>query len=97
MLKSEFELLAGRNVTDDQYTAIEILYMSSNLEKTEFVKSIRYVNLVDVDIATGKYIIKPLEKEDLKKCWKETDATYILSTGFDFDYEDCIYDMEKTH
>lgn len=33
MLKSEFELLAGRNVTDEQYTAIEILYMSSNLEK----------------------------------------------------------------
>lgn len=35
MLKSEFELLAGRNVTDEQYTAIEILYMSSNLEKKQ--------------------------------------------------------------
>mgnify|MGYP000486019093 CR=1 FL=1 len=41
MMKSEFESLAGRNVTDEQYKAIETLYMSSNLEKAEFVKSIR--------------------------------------------------------
>lgn len=33
MMKSEFESLAGRNVTDEQYKAIETLYMSSNLEK----------------------------------------------------------------
>lgn len=38
MMKSEFENLAGREVTDEQYRAIETLYMSSNLEKTEFVK-----------------------------------------------------------
>ncbi len=38
MMKSEFENLAGRAVTDEQYRAIEILYMSSNLEKAEFVK-----------------------------------------------------------
>lgn len=93
MMKSEFESLAGRNVTDEQYKAIETLYMSSNLEKAEFVKSIRtmlksipqpekkkdikrmavrdrsgyrktpngcyyhieYVELVDIDIKTGKY------------------------------------------
>ena len=41
MMKSEFENLAGRAVTNEQYRAIETLYMSSNLEKTEFVKSIR--------------------------------------------------------
>ena len=41
MMKSEFEKLAGRAVTDEQYRAIEILYMSSNLEKSEFVKSMR--------------------------------------------------------
>ena len=41
MLKSEFESLAGRAVTNEQYRAIEILYMSSNLEKAEFVKSTR--------------------------------------------------------
>lgn len=29
MMKSEFENLAGRAVTDEQYRAIEILYMSS--------------------------------------------------------------------
>jgi len=40
-MKSEFEKLAGRAVTDEQYRAIEILYMSSNLEKSEFVKSMR--------------------------------------------------------
>lgn len=43
MFKYEFEKLAGRSVTEDQYRAIEILYMSSNLEKTEFVKSIRQI------------------------------------------------------
>lgn len=41
MMKSEFESLAGRNVTNEQYKAIETLYMSSNLEKAEFVKTNR--------------------------------------------------------
>lgn len=41
MMKSEFESLAGRTVTEEQYKAIETLYMSSNLEKAEFVKSMR--------------------------------------------------------
>ena len=105
MMKSEFENLAGRAVTNEQYRAIETLYMSSNLEKTEFVKSIRtmlksipqperkkdikrmvvrdksgyrktpngcychikYVELVDIDIKTGKYIIKPLEEKDFER------------------------------
>lgn len=105
MMKSEFENLAGREVTNEQYRAIETLYMSSNLEKAEFVKSIRtmlksipqperkkdikrmvvrdrsgyrktpngcyyhieYVELVDIDIKTGKYIIKPLEEKDFEQ------------------------------
>ena len=109
MMKSEFESLAGRNVTDEQYKAIETLYMSSNLEKAEFVKSIRtmlksipqpekkkdikrmvvrdrsgyrktpngcyyhieYVELVDIDIKTGKYIIKPLEDKDFEQLAKD--------------------------
>lgn len=120
MMKSEFESLAGRNVTDEQYKAIETLYMSSNLEKAEFVKSIRtmlksipqpekkkdikrmvvrdrsgyrktpngcyyhieYVELVDIDIKTGKYIIKPLEdniqserSEKNMKEWREVFGT----------------------
>lgn len=109
MMKSEFESLADRNVTDEQYKAIETLYMSSNLEKAEFVKSIRtmlksipqpekkkdikrmavrdrsgyrktpngcyyhieYVELVDIDIKTGKYIIKPLEDKDFEQLAKD--------------------------
>ena len=125
MNKFEFENLSGRSVTEDQYKAIEILYMSSNLEKAEFVKSmksmlksipqpkkekdikrmlvrdhsgfiktpngcyfhIKYVELVDVDIKTGKYIIKPLEGKD--------GHDLSLSTWFDFDYEDCIDEKKK--
>lgn len=101
MMKSEFENLAGRAVTNEQYRAIETLYMSSNLEKAEFVKSIRtmlksipqperkkdikrmvvrdksgyrktpngcyyhikYVELVDIDIKTGKYIIEAARRK----------------------------------
>ena len=126
MMKSEFENLAGREVTDEQYRAIETLYMSSNLEKTEFVKSmkpilknipqpekkkdikrmvvrdrsgyrktpngcyyhIEYVELVDIDIKTGKYIIKPLEEKDFEKLAKDG-HDLNLDTWFDFDYEDC--------
>lgn len=132
MMKSEFESLAGRKVTDEQYKAIEALYMSSNLEKAEFVKSIRtmlksipqpekkknikrmavrdlggyrmtpngcyyhieYVELVDIDIKTGKYIIKSLKEKDfeqLAKAGKNLD----LDTWFDFDYEDCINEKGK--
>ena len=126
MMKSEFENLAGRAVTDEQYRAIEILYMSSNLEKAEFVKSMRpmlknipqpekkkdikrmvvrdhsgfrktpngcyyhieYVELVDIDIKTGKYIIKPLEEKDFEQLAKD-------GHNLDFDYEDCIDEMNK--
>lgn len=132
MLKSEFESLAGRAVTNEQYRAIEILYMSSNLEKAEFVKSMRpmlknipqsekkkdikrmvvrdhsgfrktpngcyyhieYVELVDIDIKTGKYIIKPLEEKDFEQLAKDG-HDLVLDTWFDFDYEDCIDEKKK--
>lgn len=132
MMKSEFENLAGREVTDEQYRAIETLYMSSNLEKTEFVKSmkpilknipqpekkkdikrmvvrdrsgyrktpngcyyhIEYVELVDIDIKTGKYIIKPLEEKDFEKLAKDG-HDLNLDACFDFDYEDCIDEKKK--
>lgn len=58
MMKSEFENLAGRAVTNEQYRAIETLYMSSNLEKTEFVKSIRTML---------KSIPQPERKKDIKR------------------------------
>lgn len=133
MMKNEFENLAGRTVADDQYRAIELLYMSANLEKTEFVKSIKpllksipqqekvkdikrmavrdnsgfrktpngcyyhieYVELVDVDIKTGKYIIKPLESKDREKLLQDG-CSLNLSTWFDFDYEDCVDEKKKS-
>ena len=126
MMKSEFENLAGREVTDEQYRAIETLYMSSNLEKTEFVKSmkpilknipqpekkkdikrmvvrdrsgyrktpngcyyhIEYVELVDIDIKTGKYIIKPLEEKDFEKLAKD---------GHDLNLDTCGNQMASSH
>lgn len=132
MMKSEFENLAGREVTDEQYRAIETLYMSSNLEKVEFVKSIKtmlksipkpekkkdikrmvvrdrsgyrktpngcyyhieYVELVDIDIKTGKYIVKALEEKDFEELTK-AGHNLDLDTWFDFDYEDCIDEKKK--
>ena len=41
MMKCEFEALAKREVTQEQYTAIEALYMDSSLSKVDFVKSIK--------------------------------------------------------
>lgn len=41
MLKAEFEDIANRTVTAEQYKAIESLYMASNLDKYDFVKSIK--------------------------------------------------------
>lgn len=41
MMKSEFEKLAGRQVTAEQYEAIEKLYMESTLCQSDFVKSIK--------------------------------------------------------
>ena len=127
MMKHEFEQLAGREVTPEQYMAIETLYMSSNLNKQDFVKSIRpmlksipqperkkdikkmcvrdrsgfrktpngcyyhieYVELVDVDIETGKYIVKELEEKDFEKLSREG-HDLNLNTSFDFDYLNCI-------
>lgn len=127
MMKHEFEALAKREVTEEQYRAIEILYMSSTMNKQDFVKSIKgmlktipepekeknikkmcvrdrsgyrktpngcyyhieYVELVDVDIRTGKYIVKALEDEDFRKLMKDGhDLNY--NTEFDFDYTNCI-------
>lgn len=41
MMKSEFESIAGRPVTSDQYHHIEQLYYESDLNKYDFVKSIK--------------------------------------------------------
>ena len=122
MMKSEFENLAGRAVTDEQYRAIEILYMKSmrpmlkNIPQPEKKKDIKrmvvrdhsgfrktpngcyyhieYVELVDIDIKTGKYIIKPLEEKDFEQLAKDG-HNLDLDTWFDFDYEDCIDEKKK--
>lgn len=41
MMKSEFEKLVKREVTTEQFEAIEKLYMASTLCKADFVKSIK--------------------------------------------------------
>lgn len=43
MTKNEFEKIAKRTVTEAQYKAIETLYMESNLDKADFVKSIKWM------------------------------------------------------
>lgn len=43
MMKHEFEAIAKRTVTNEQYKAIEALYMESNLNKFDFVKSIKHM------------------------------------------------------
>lgn len=132
MMQHEFEQLAGREVTLEQYKAIETLYMSSTLNKEDFVKSIKqmlksislpekeknikkmcvrdrsgfrktpngcyyhieYVELVDVDIKTGKYIVKELEEKDFERLSREG-HDLNLNTSFDFDYTQCIDTKHK--
>lgn len=132
MMKNEFEALAKREVTDEQFEAIEKLYMSSTLDKQDFVKSIRpmlktipepekeknikkmcvrdrsgcmktpngcwyhieYVELIDVDIKTGKFIVKALEDRDFERLSNEG-RDLNLSTSFDFDYTRCIDTQHK--
>lgn len=127
MMKHEFEALAKREVTDEQFEAIEKLYMSSTLEKQDFVKSIRpllktipepekkknikkmcvrdrsgfrktpngcwfhirYVELVDIDIKTGKYIVKEIEDKDAEQL-SSVGCDLHYSSDFDFDYTKCI-------
>ncbi|MCM1119336.1 MAG: hypothetical protein NC543_08250 [bacterium] len=55
---------------------------------------IEYVELVDVDIRTGKFIVKPLEDEDFRKLIEEG-HDLNLSTDFDFDYIQCLDTKKK--
>ena len=58
MTKNEFEKIAKRNVTDEQYKAIETLYMASDLDKYEFTKSIKeLLKSVPEESKTKKLII----------------------------------------
>lgn len=55
---------------------------------------IRYVELAGVDIATGKYIVKPLRDKDFRKL-AENGHDLDLNTSFDFDYTQCIDTRKK--
>lgn len=55
---------------------------------------IEYVELVDVDVRTGKYIVAPLNDEDFEKLRNEG-RDLDLSTDYDFDYTDCIDKKRK--
>lgn len=55
---------------------------------------IEYVELIDVDIRTGKFIVKSLEEDDFQKL---RNKGYDLHLGYhyDFDYTDCIDTKKK--
>ena len=55
---------------------------------------IRYVELAGVDIATGKYKVKPLRDKDFRKL-AENGHDLDLNTSFDFDYTQCIDTRKK--
>lgn len=55
---------------------------------------IEYVECVDIDIKSGKFVVKPLEDEDFMRLSKEGhDLNY--STDYDFDYTRCIDTNKK--
>lgn len=55
---------------------------------------IKYVECVDIDIKSGKFVVKPLEDEDFMRLSKEGhDLNY--STDYDFDYTRCIDTKKK--
>ena len=55
---------------------------------------IEYVELVDVSIRTGKYIVRPLDDEDLQKIYR-SGHSLDLSGDFDMDYTQCIDSKTK--
>ena len=55
---------------------------------------IKYVELVDIDIKTGKYIVKSLEEKDLQKLADEGRDLHFAS-DYDFDYVQCVDTKKK--
>lgn len=55
---------------------------------------IEFAELVDVDIKTGKFIVKALDAEDFCKL-SESGHDLNYSIGFDFDYTQCIDTKKK--
>ncbi len=58
MTKNEFEKIAKRTVTNEQYQAIETMYIASDLDKYEFTKSIKeLLKSIPEESKTKKLII----------------------------------------
>lgn len=79
MMKSEFEALAGYEVsTEDYNNIIEPMYMATNLTKSEFVQT----------ISKKRFALKPLKtiEKEMKKIAKEieSECTHV-----------CTYDLEN--
>jgi hypothetical protein len=55
---------------------------------------IEWVELIDVDIRTGKCIVKALEDEDLRKI-AEQGNSLDTAYGFDMDYTRCVDTKKK--
>lgn len=55
---------------------------------------IEYVDLVSVDIRTGKYVVAPLDEKHLEEIYKSGHSLDI-STDYDMDYTDCIDSKTK--
>ena len=52
------------------------------------------MSMVDVDIASGKYIVAPITEEDRKKL-VESGADLNYSCEYDFDYTMCLNTKKK--
>ena len=78
--------------------AADNMYYLARCEAAEtnadFSSREKAAELVDIDIKTGKYIIKPLEDKDFEQLAKDG-HDLNLNTWFDFDYEDCIDEKKR--
>lgn len=73
---------------------VEQSMMFTEQTNRRYKNHIEYVELVDIDIKTGKYIVKALEEKDFEELEK-AGHDLNLDTWFDFDYEDCIDEKRK--
>lgn len=70
MMKQEFEKIAKVEVTNEQYAAIEKLYMESSLQKAEFIKTIKPML---------KTLRKPEKKEGIVRIAVSDNSGYMVT------------------
>ena len=90
MMKYEFEAIAGYEVTDEMYTnVIEPMYMATNMDKSEFVKTLN-----------KKYFVKyvPNKKKLLKEIQSVAEYLYNICGHYnDFESWDKLYNLCKDY